>query len=103
MVTPYRTTASPGTVNSQLPPCSPAMSTITLPGFMLCTISAVISLGAGLPGISAVVMMMSTSLAWLAYICLLYTSDAADDLLCVDLGGRRIIKKKKKKKKKKTN
>ena len=26
---------------------------------------------------------------------LLYTSDAADDLLCVDLGGRRIIKKKK--------
>ena len=32
-----------------------------------------------------------------AYSCLLYTSDAADDLLCVDLGGRRIIKKKKKK------
>src|SRR5450756_2878085 len=31
------------------------------------------------------------------HICLLYTSDAADDLLCVDLGGRRIIKKKKKK------
>src|SRR5450756_1235750 len=29
--------------------------------------------------------------------CLLYTSDAADDLLCVDLGGRRIIQKKKKK------
>ena len=27
--------------------------------------------------------------------CLLYTSDAADDLLCVDLGGRRHIKKKK--------
>src|SRR5450756_3246509 len=34
-------------------------------------------------------------------LCLLYTSDAADDLLCVDLGGRRIIKKKKKKKNKK--
>ena len=32
------------------------------------------------------------------YVCLLYTSDAADDLLCVDLGGRRIIKKKKNKK-----
>src|SRR5680860_1892254 len=31
-------------------------------------------------------------------ICLLYTSDAADDLLCVDLGGRRIIKKKTNKK-----
>src|SRR5665811_732295 len=29
--------------------------------------------------------------------CLLYTSDAADDLTRVDLGGRRIIKKKKKK------
>ena len=29
------------------------------------------------------------------WLCLLYTSDAADDLLCVDLGGRRIIKKKK--------
>ena len=24
-------------------------------------------------------------------VCLLYTSDAADDLLCVDLGGRRIM------------
>ena len=33
--------------------------------------------------------------------CLLYTSDAADDLLCVDLGGRRIIKKKNNKKNKK--
>src|SRR5450756_178969 len=28
----------------------------------------------------------------LLVICLLYTSDAADDLLCVDLGGRRILK-----------
>ena len=27
--------------------------------------------------------------------CLLYTSDAADELLCVDLGGRRTLKKKK--------
>ena len=30
-------------------------------------------------------------------VCLLYTSDAADDLLCVDLGGRRLFKKKKNK------
>src|SRR5450756_1016257 len=30
----------------------------------------------------------------LSLACLLYTSDAADDLLCVDLGGRRIINKK---------
>ena len=28
------------------------------------------------------------------YSCLLYTSDAADELRCVDLGGRRIIKTK---------
>ena len=28
--------------------------------------------------------------------CLLYTSDAADDLLCVDPGGRRILKTKNK-------
>eukprot|EP00825_Cyclidium_porcatum_P026398 TRINITY_DN28410_c0_g1_i2.p2 TRINITY_DN28410_c0_g1~~TRINITY_DN28410_c0_g1_i2.p2 ORF type:complete len:109 (-),score=8.17 TRINITY_DN28410_c0_g1_i2:18-344(-) len=27
-------------------------------------------------------------------ICLLYTSDAADDMQCVDLGGRRVFKKK---------
>ena len=36
-------------------------------------------------------------LAALASICLLYTSDAADERSSVDLGGRRIIKKKKKK------
>src|SRR5665811_2553960 len=33
-------------------------------------------------------------------VCLLYTSDAADDLTRVDLGGRRIIKKKKNHRKK---
>jgi len=43
-------------------------STITQPGFIDCTISAVMSRGAGLPGIRAVVMIMSTSLACLAYI-----------------------------------
>ena len=32
------------------------------------------------------------------YICLLYTSDAADERSSVDLGGRRIIKKKKQRK-----
>ena len=32
-------------------------------------------------------------------VCLLYTSDAADERSSVDLGGRRIIKKKKKQKK----
>ena len=34
----------------------------------------------------------SPEVAWVTY-CLLYTSDAADDMQCVDLGGRRIIKK----------
>ena len=33
--------------------------------------------------------------------CLLYQPDAADEMQCGDLGGRRIIKKKKKKKNKK--
>ena len=36
--------------------------------------------------------------AYLYCICLLYTSDAADERSSVDLGGRRIIKKKKKEK-----
>ena len=36
-------------------------------------------------------------------VCLLYTSDAADEEDSVDLGGRRIIKKKKKKQKNKKN
>ena len=40
---------------------------MTLPGFMLATISAVMSLGAGLPGMSAVVTMMSASGHCLAY------------------------------------
>ena len=31
-----------------------------------------------------------------SYDCLLYTSDAVDDLPCVDLVGRRLLKKKKK-------
>ena len=66
MVTPCFTTTCPGCVNSQLPPCSAAMSTMTLPGFIDCTISAVISFGAGFPGMRAVVMMMSTSFACFA-------------------------------------
>ena len=32
---------------------------------------------------------------WQGEVCLLYTSDAADERSSVDLGGRRIIKKKK--------
>jgi hypothetical protein len=66
MMTPCFVTTLPGSVSSQLPPCSEAMSTMTLPGFIDCTISAVISFGRGLPGMSAVVMMMSTSFACFA-------------------------------------
>ena len=57
------TIAFPPTVPSTLPPCAAAMSTMTLPGFIAATSAAVISRGAGRPGISAVVMMMSTSAA----------------------------------------
>src|SRR5450756_2770585 len=54
-----------------------------------------------LPRVGAQVGFVDCNIATLSildphWICLLYTSDAADDLLCVDLGGRRIIKKKKK-------
>ncbi len=38
-------------------------------------------------------------LSMVDFSCLLYTTDAADDLLCVDLGGRRIHKTKKRPKK----
>ena len=40
-------------------------------------------------------IMLIGVLAAVALICLLYTSDAADERSSVDLGGRRIIKKKK--------
>src|SRR5665811_549003 len=42
---------------------------------------------------SAMDVFLSYAVAYLIT-CLLYTSDAADDLTRVDLGGRRIIKKK---------
>src|SRR5450756_3119757 len=38
--------------------------------------------------------LYGVGLTGIVWTCLLYTSDAADDLRCVDLGGRRIIKKK---------
>src|SRR5680860_892682 len=48
-----------------------------------------------LPSLRSFILNGGTTGAALLHVCLLYTSDAADDLLCVDLGGRRIIKKKK--------
>src|SRR5450756_1902348 len=47
---------------------------------------------AGLGNWRSVLADPVTGNALLLSLCLLYTSDAADDLLCVDLGGRRIIK-----------
>ncbi len=59
IVTPLSVTIfSPGTVDSQLPPPDAARSTMTLPGFMFSTISAVMVLGA-CPRTSAVVTTMS--------------------------------------------
>ncbi len=45
------TTVSPASVSSQLPPESPARSTITEPGAMFATASRVSRIGAGRPGI----------------------------------------------------
>src|SRR6267142_3173582 len=61
IVTPSTTTSAPGLVSSQFPPMSAARSTITDPGFIRRTSSAVISLGAVSPGTRAVVMITS---AW---------------------------------------
>eukprot|EP01017_Pseudomicrothorax_dubius_P005697 TRINITY_DN11495_c0_g1_i3.p2 TRINITY_DN11495_c0_g1~~TRINITY_DN11495_c0_g1_i3.p2 ORF type:complete len:160 (-),score=33.16 TRINITY_DN11495_c0_g1_i3:6-485(-) len=41
--------------------------------------------------LSAALIEQAAKLSTECTSCLLYTSDAADDLLCVDLGGRRII------------
>ncbi len=59
---------SPGTVSSQLPPVSAAISTITEPGCILATVSAMISFGAARPGTSAVVMTTSERAARLAIV-----------------------------------
>src|SRR6476620_11173805 len=61
--TPFSTTVSPGFDPSTLPPVSAARSMITEPGAMPRTASAVISSGAGRPGIWAVVMITSCRFA----------------------------------------
>src|SRR5436309_4053929 len=60
--TPFRFTSVPATASSQFPPVSTARSTMTDPGFMPPTASAVISTGARFPGIAAVVITISASL-----------------------------------------
>ncbi len=56
MVTPRTVLTSPGRVSAQLPPASAARSTITEPGRIWNTASAVTRMGARLPGTSAVVI-----------------------------------------------
>src|SRR5450756_3181500 len=67
-----------------------AMLAVTSPLANLGRYAAFISSSANLLTVSAMSCSPKMFMS-----CLLYTSDAADDLLCVDLGGRRIIKKKK--------
>ena len=59
--TPFTSITFPGSVSSELPPVSAARSTMTDPGFIERTMSAVMSFGAGRPGIAAVVITMSFS------------------------------------------
>src|SRR5690606_35945675 len=59
MVTPSIFTVSLSTVPSQLPPLTEARSTTTAPGFICLSMALVMSKGALLPGIKAVVMTTS--------------------------------------------
>ena len=59
IITPLTSIILSGLVKLQLPPFSAAKSIITEPGFIDFTISSLISIGAGLPGISAVVTTIS--------------------------------------------
>ena len=58
------------------------------------TLKNLLELGLDTP--SALRILRQLVMHRLIKFCLLYTSDAADDLLCVDPGGRRILQKKKK-------
>src|SRR4029077_3320678 len=60
-VTPARSTISPGSVSSQLPPVSAARSTTTAPGRIASTAAAGMIFGAGRPGTAAVVITASKS------------------------------------------
>lgn len=68
-------------VYSQLPPYSEAKSTIIEPGFMESTICFKINFGAGFPGINAVVIMISTSLAYFAKIAISASMNSLDIVL----------------------
>ena len=65
------------TVAATLPPLAAAMSTTIEPGCIAATVSAVMSCGAGRPGISAVVMTMSAARASSSYIAAVAASCSA--------------------------
>mgnify|MGYP007068840645 CR=1 FL=1 len=59
----------------------------------LVTAASVVVLADDLLLLAAAWIATSTLTVAMLRTCLLYTSDAADDLPCVDLGGRRLITK----------
>ena len=62
----------------------------------LATLSLFAAVGQWNSWLDAAYYVRDSNLHTLSYkVCLLYTSDAADDLPCGDLSGRRLIKKKK--------
>ncbi len=71
------TTFSSARVSSTLPPLAAAMSTMTEPVRIPATVSAVISRGAGRPGMRAVVMTMSALRASSSYIAAVAASWSA--------------------------
>src|SRR5450756_2050136 len=82
----------------QLPSCAATTSRPAAPSVWKAIDCATLSPSPGLNGAqpstpdSNEYSTRSVGFGTSAGVCLLYTSDAADDLLCVDLGGRRIIK-----------
>src|SRR5450756_158269 len=63
-------------------------------GRRLLVMKSTVPVGTGEKVVADLEALGATGITYASNPCLLYTSDAADDLLCVDLGGRRIIKKK---------
>ena len=60
----------------------------------VCELSKVFEVREKAPGLAGSLRSIISPSTREVEACLLYTSDAADDLLCVDLRGRRIIQKK---------
>ena len=102
-VDPNRNTEA-GNLKWILPYCKPDLPRVAGAIVLFCvnnTMALIIPLLSGLIVDRVIVQGQVDELTRLCIMMLsLIQSDAADDLLCVDLGGRRIIKKKKKKTKK---